>query len=89
MVTSLFRSLSTLWPRMRERTVLRTYNEGEFHQQCMLLAADTPTRPSSAVCVAGGVLPSPTTTSRMQEGCFMNGMIGYATSLQLDYSNCR
>ena len=77
MVTSLFYYLPAVRPRMRERTVLRTY-EGEdkvnfISDACFLLdySYRAVSDAISAVCVAGSVLPSPATGSRT-EGFFMS-----------------
>ena len=77
MFTSLFCYLPAVRPRMRERTVLRTYEGGDnvnFSDACFLLdySYRAVSAAISAVCVAGSVLPSPTTGSRMQEGFFMS-----------------
>ena len=78
MVTSLFYYLPAVWPRMRERTVLQTYEGGDkvnfISDACFLLdyCYRAVSAAISAVCVAGSVLPSPTTGSRTQEGFFMS-----------------
>ena len=78
MVTSLFYYLPAVLPRMRERTVLRTYEGGDkvnfISDACFLLVRLLPAVSAviSTVCVAGSVLPSPTTSCRTQEGFFMS-----------------
>ena len=77
MVTSLFYYLRTVRPRMRQRMVLRTYEGGDkvnfISDACFLLdySYRAMSAAISAVCVAGSVLPSPTTGSCTQEGFFM------------------
>ena len=75
-VMSLFYYLPAVWPRMRKRTVLRTYEGGDkVNDACFLLVLLLPGHlrcNQYCVCVAGSVLPSPTTGSCMQEGFFMS-----------------
>ena len=64
--------------RMRERTVLRTYERGHkvnfISDACFLLVLLLPAVSAaiSAVCVDGSAFSSPTISSRTQEGLFMS-----------------
>ena len=93
-VTSLFCYLPAVRPRMRERTVLRTYEGGELYQRCMLLAGTTLTGPSplqSALCVWLEVsfhLLLPVLVRKKVSSCRLSTLIGFATHLNLEYSNC-
>ena len=77
-VTSLFCYLPAVRPRMEERMVLRTYEGGDkvnfISDACLLLdySYRAVSAAISAVCVAGSVLPSPTTGSRTQESFLMS-----------------
>ena len=78
MVMSLFCYLPAVRLRMRERTVLRTYEGGDnvnfISDACFLLdySYRAVSAAISAVCVAGSVLPSTTTGSHTQEGFFLS-----------------
>ena len=92
MVTSLFYYLPVVLPRMRERTVLRTYEGGDevnfISDACFLL--DYSYRPCpqlSALCVWLGVSFHllPVVVRKKVSSCRLSGLIGFMTHLQLEF----